>query len=107
MVTLESTRGSWGTVRDDETDERYEVGSDVDRDVAERLVEAFDPLYIEEDTDDDSDADTDEIDELLDGTVEDVRDALESGDYDDRLDEIEDRADRQGVVDAADDRREG
>lgn len=104
MVTLESTRGSWGTVRDDETDEYYEVGSDVDREVAERLVEAFDPLYIEEDTDDDSDAD--EIDDLLAGTVEDVRDALESGDYDDQLDEVEDGADRAGVENAVDDRRE-
>lgn len=48
----------------------------------------------------------DDIDQLLDGTVDEVDDALEAGDYDDRLDEIEDRADRQGVVDAVDDRRE-
>lgn len=52
------------------------------------------------------DQDTDELDELLDGTVDDVESEISAGNYDDQLDEIEDRADRAGVQDAVADRRE-
>lgn len=56
---------------------------------------------------DDSGSDTDdEVDALLEGTVDEVADALETGEYDDRLDDIESRDDRQGVADAIDDRRD-
>lgn len=59
-----------------------------------------------EEIDADADQDTDELDVLLDGTVDDVESEIAAGDYDDQLDEIEDRADRAGVRDAVADRRD-
>lgn len=46
-----------------------------------------------------------EVRDLLEGTVADVEEALESGDYDDRLDDVEEYAERAGVQDAVEDRR--
>lgn len=59
-----------------------------------------------EESDDQAEEAQDEVDELLEGTNDEVADALETGEYDDRLDDIEERATRSGVQDAVDDRRD-
>lgn len=51
-------------------------------------------------------AGSDDVDSLLEGTVDEVEQELESGDYDDQLDELEERAERQGVLDAVEERRD-
>lgn len=57
-----------------------------------------------------SDSEKEEIAELLEGTVDEVGSEISSGDYDDRLDEIEVEEmrgeERKMVIDAVEDRRE-
>lgn len=64
----------------------------------------------EEEDEDGDETETDEIDDLLDGTIPEIEEALASGDYDDRLDEVEQREDagedRSGVQEAIDNRRD-
>jgi hypothetical protein len=59
---------------------------------------------------DGADVDEDELAELLDGTIGEVENALETGEYDDVLDELEtleeDGEGRKGVFSAIDERRE-
>ena len=59
---------------------------------------------------DGADVDEDELAELLDGTIGEVEDALETGEYDTVLDELEaleeDGEGRKGVFSAIDERRE-
>lgn len=87
-----------------ERDGTFEASESIERHFGDRLEPADD-----EDTEAEAAADEggDDIDELLDGTVAEVADALDTGEYDGRLDEIEARDDRQGVQDAVEDRREG
>lgn len=121
MARLRSERSGWRAVRDPEADEYFTIasdehgreGDDIDREVAERLADAHGPLSIVEDEDGDSpaaDEAADRVDELLDGTVPDVREALEDGEFDDRLDELEsresDRQGRDGVQEAIETRRD-
>lgn len=97
---------------DDITDRRITFGADgvseqdLDDDVAEQFVEAYDALELESNVDDEQ---IDELAELLAGTVDDVRDALESGEYDDELDALEQREregdERTTVFDAIEQRR--
>jgi hypothetical protein len=59
------------------------------------------------DNGDETDGDGFEAEAFVDRTpMDDVVDDIESGEYDDHLDAIADAADRQGVLDAVDDRRE-
>ena len=64
----------------------------------------------EDDAKADAELPDDELADVLDGTIGEVEEALETGDYDDVLDELEaleeDGEDRTGVYSAIDDRRE-
>lgn len=94
-----------------EQGETFEVDSDREDD-ADPVERAFsdlvEPADADEDDTEEDDADEgppDEVANLLDGTVADVEEALESGDYDEYLDDIEEYAERAGVQDAVEDRR--
>ena len=76
----------------------------------ERPEETSDEEQSAESQDDGTDVDEDELAELLDGTIGEVEDALETGEYDTVLDELEaleeDGEGRKGVFSAIDERRE-
>jgi hypothetical protein len=76
----------------------------------ERPEETSDDEQSAESQDDGTDVDEDELAELLDGTIGEIEDALETGEYDDVLDELEtleeDGEGRKGVFSAIDERRE-
>ena len=83
-------------------------------DAWERVDDGGDEGESDSDQEDDAEADAelsdDELAEVLDGTIPEVKEELATGDYDDVLDELEaleeDGADRSGVYSAIDDRRE-
>ena len=76
----------------------------------ERPEETSDEEQSADSQDDGADVDEDVLAELLDGTIGEVEDALETGEYDDVLDELEvleeDGEGRKGVFSAIDERRE-
>ena len=76
----------------------------------ERPEETSDEEQSADSQDDGADVDEDELAELLDGTIGEVEDALETGEYDTVLDELEaleeDGEGRKGVFSAIDERRE-
>ena len=76
----------------------------------ERPEETSDEEQSADSQDDGADVDEDELAELLDGTIGEVENALETGEYDDILDELEtleeDGEGRKGVFSAIDERRE-
>ena len=76
----------------------------------ERPEETSDEEQTADSQDDGADVDEDELAELLDGTIGEVEDALETGEYDDVLDELEaleeDGEGRKGVFSAIDEQRE-
>ena len=76
----------------------------------ERPEETSDEEQSADSQDDGADVGEDELAELLDGTIGEVEDALETGEYDDILDELEaleeDGEGRKGVFSAIDERRE-
>ena len=76
----------------------------------ERPEETSDEEQSADSQDDGADVDEDELAELLDGTIGEVEDALETGEYDNVLDELEaleeDGEGRKGVFSAIDERRE-
>lgn len=145
MTEIICTVPSWGTVQDPETGQRIDVYGDdpteVDDDVADRLVSEFDEVEYAEDVDQDSLVstaearlgdddeevtsedvadDSTEPDEEASGfdaeafvdrtPLDDVVDDIESGEYDEHLDEIgdaeENGRDRDGVTDAIEERQE-
>jgi hypothetical protein len=76
----------------------------------ERPEETSDEEQSTDFQDDSADVDEDELAAVLDGTIGEVEDALETGEYDDVLDELEaleeDGEGRKGVFSAIDERRE-
>jgi hypothetical protein len=76
----------------------------------ERPEETSDEEQSTDSQDDSADVDEDELAAVLDGTIGEVEDALETGEYDDVLDELEaleeDGEGRKGVFSAIDERRE-
>ncbi len=48
MTRLRCSRPSWGAVRDPESGEHVSLDADVDREVAERLADRYDPVEIAE-----------------------------------------------------------
>ena len=76
----------------------------------ERPEETSDEGQSTDSQDDGADVDEDELAAVLDGTIGEVEDALETGEYDDVLDELEaleeDGEGRKGVFSAIDERRE-
>lgn len=102
--------------RDIEVANDPEEGENTLYDVPEEAVEEYldRPGWVrpdesdaaDEEAGDQADEAQDEVDELLEGTNDEVADALETGEYDDRLDDIEERATRSGVQDAVEDRRD-
>lgn len=94
--------------------EETDDGQDVDAEVsfgraADEAGDAVDGAEADETAagEDTEDVDVDQaVQDLLDGNVAEVREGIESGDYDDRLGQIEAAADRKTVQDAVDDRRE-
>lgn len=91
-------------------DEAGRTEQDLDEDVAEAFIETdlirYDLVRFEEA----DEAGLDEIGELLEGTVDEVAAAIDDGEYDDRLDEVERRErqteERVGVLDTIEDRRD-
>ena len=79
-------------------------------DAWERPEETSDEEQSAESQDDGTDVDEDELAELLDGTIGEVEDALETGEYDTVLDELEaleeDGEGRKGVFSAIEEREE-
>jgi len=90
---LDHRSGAWERV--DDTDD----GAEAEPAAEDETADAQDAAASEE-----------ELAEVLDGTIGEVEDALETGDYDDVLDELEaleeDGEGRKGVFSALDDRRE-
>lgn len=80
---------------------------DIDDDVADAYAEEYDDLRLLGQSDQ---AGVDDVGELLAGTVGDIRDAIQAGEYDDRLDEVAQREaagdDRKGVQEAIKERRD-
>lgn len=106
MVRIRCTRPSWGAVRDPKSGEHVSISDDVDPAVAERLVAEYGPLSVEgEDDDAPEDLDKRAIG-LADEGYEDVVDAVEAGDADAFLDDLEQADDRATVQDAIDERRD-
>ena len=91
-------------------EDRVEKYLDHRSDAWERPEETSDEEQSAESQDDGTDVDEDELAELLDGTIGEVEDALETGEYDDVLDELEaleeDGEGRTGVFSAIDEREE-
>lgn len=86
------------------------TSQEVDDDVAQQFVDEYDGLRLASEIDEGDAPPVDELEAVLSGTVGEVEDALETGDYDDRLDALEaherDGADRTTVYEAIDDRRD-
>lgn len=86
------------------------TSQEVDDDVAQQFVDEYDGLRLASEIDEGDAPPVDELEAVLSGTVAEVEDALETGDYDDRLDALEaherDGADRTTVYEAIDDRRD-
>lgn len=99
-----------GTV---EFDAETGASQDLDDDIAEQFAERYDTFLLESEVTQSDLEDAPplaELDAVLDGTVDEVREELESGEYDDHLDELAEREaarqDRQGVTQAIERRRD-
>lgn len=116
MVRLTSSRSGWSSVRDPETDEYVSLDDDVDDEVAERLTDRYDPVTradeadtAEEEDEEEEEGEEEEFDatEFVDRTpMDDVVEDVENGEADDHLDAVEDAAEREGVQDAVEARRD-
>lgn len=88
------------------------ASQDLDNDVAEQFADRYESFLLESEADQapEEAPPLDDLDAVLDGTVDEAEDDLETGEYDDRLDELNSREaardDRQGVHQAIDRRRE-
>lgn len=107
---LQTDIDGWGSVRNPlDEDEEFDVDEDGtitvdDEETAQALVSEYDRLRF---VDDEDEGDEFDVGDFLDRTpMDDVVEDIRNGEADDHLDEIEDRADREGVQNAVENRRD-